>query len=238
MSRNLQKLIQRVFQIPQDRRKALNTYLKPYLSESRKERFEEVLSQRTRHLVVAMEDTYQEHNAGAIIRSADCFGLQDVYVIQNHNAHKVANTIAKGSTKWVTRHLYDQDNNGTKQCMKDLKEKGYQIVGTTPHTDITLNDLDISKPTAFFMGAEKRGISKSVEDECDTLMKIPMVGFTESFNVSVAVALILYDATTRLKKSEVDWKLSPQDYEDLWLEWTLKTIIRPEGYVDYFLENH
>jgi tRNA (guanosine-2'-O-)-methyltransferase len=87
-----------------------------------------------------------------------------------------------------------------------------------------LHDFDINQKSAFFFGVEKDGLSNDVLDNADGFLKIPMVGFTESLNISVAAAIVLQDVTQRLKKSDVDWQLSAQEKEQLYLEWLEKSI--------------
>ena len=217
-----------VAHLPQERKEALLERLNSYLTENRLTRFESVLSNRTRHFAVAVEDVYQEHNAGALVRTCDCFGVQDMYIMEHHNKYKVDRTISKGAVKWVDQHRFRR--NPHEDCIDTLKAKGYKIVATTPHTDDTdLPDLDISEPTAFIFGTEKEGITQKIIDRADAFVKIPMVGFTESFNVSVAAALVLQDTTTRLRRSNIDWQLKPEEKLDLQLDWALKTIVKAKA---------
>ena len=91
-------------------------------------------------------------------------------------------------------------------CIANLKERGYQIIATTPHeNDCMLEDFDISKPSALFFGTERHGLSDEVLAQADGFMKIPMVGFTESLNISVSAAIILQNVSTRLRHSDIRW---------------------------------
>lgn len=221
----------RVAQLSQAQKEALLARLNTYLTEKRLSRFESVLSMRTRHFTVAVEDVYQEHNAGALVRTCDCFGVQDMYIMEQHNDYKVDKNISKGAVKWVDQHRFRRNPHA--DCLDSLKEKGYRIVATTPHTDDTdLPDLDISLPTAFVFGTEKEGISQKIIDRADAFVKIPMVGFTESFNVSVAAALVLQDTTTRLRRSDINWQLKANEKLDLQLDWALKTIVKSKAVLE------
>lgn len=203
----------------------LLAYLQTYLTPERFARLEDVLAYRTRHFAVVLEDVFIDRNEGAIMRTCDCFGIQDVYMIESKYNKKIAHSIAKGAEKWLTQHRYDEGKSATTDCIRDLKDKGYQIVATTPHTnDYSLHDFDISKPSAFVFGAEKTGISKDMQQHADAFLRIPMYGFTESFNVSVAAAVMLQDLTKRLHQSEIQWKLEEEDESQLRLEWTIKSI--------------
>lgn len=216
---------------------ALLEFLEEYLTEKRNNLFEQVLDKRTRHFTVAMEDVFRERNSGAIIRTCDCFGIQEVHVIEDSYIQKVTHSIAKGAEKWVDCHIYKEDNDTTQACIDQLKDRGYQIIATTPHNqDCLLPEFDITKKSAFFFGSEKTGISQQVIDQADGFVRIPMHGFTESFNISVAVALMLQDLTQRLHNSDVDWQLTPEDRLMKKLEWAVKTVPRGPKLVDYFLE--
>lgn len=183
-------------------------HLLSFLTERRKNLFEEVISKRTRHFTIATEDVYQLHNTSAVMRSCDVFGIQDLHVIEEKVSKKIDREIAMGAQKWVNidRH------NSTKECINNLKENGYQIIATTPHNNSAeLKDFDISKKSAFFFGKEKEGLSDIVLDAADGYLKIPMYGFTESLNISVAAAIILQTLVSKLKDSDIDWELSEQE---------------------------
>ena len=218
-------------------KRGLLEHMEQYLTENRNRLFEEVLDNRTRHFTVAMEDVYKERNSGAIIRTCDCFGIQEVHVIEDSYNHRVAHSIAKGAEKWVDTFIHKEDNNSTQACIDRLKEKGFKIIATTPHNnDVVLPEFDISQKSAFFFGSEKTGISQTVIDQADGFMRIPMFGFTESYNISVAVALTLQELTRRLRKSDVNWQLSPEDRLLKKLEWTTKTVASGYKLADYYLD--
>jgi len=158
-------------------------HLETYLTENRLERFHNVLNNRTKHFTVATEDVYQLHNTSAVIRSCDVFGVQEVNIVEEQNSKRIDKEIAMG-------------------CIKDLKNKGYQIVATTPHTnDCLVHEFDVTKKSCFFFGRETEGLSQEVMDEADVFLKIPMVGFTESLNISVSAAIILQHVTTKLRQT-------------------------------------
>ncbi len=196
-------------------------HLLSFLTERRKNLFEEVISKRTRHFTIATEDVYQLHNTSAVMRSCDVFGIQDLHVIEEKVSKKIDREIAMGAQKWVNidRH------NSTKECINNLKENGYQIIATTPHNNSTeLKDFDISKKSAFFFGKEKEGLSDIVLDAADGYLKIPMYGFTESLNISVAAAIILQTLVSKLKDSDIDWELSEQEKNQIRLHWAKMSI--------------
>lgn len=209
-------------------------HLESYLTEQRKDRFKEVLSQRTKHFTVATEDVYQLHNTSAVIRSCDVFGIQEVHIIEERNSKRIDREIAMGAQKWVDLSRY----HSVKSAISELKQKGYQIVATTPHeNDAMLHDFDITKKACFFFGRETEGLSQEVIDEADCFLKIPMVGFTESLNISVSAAIILQHVTTKLKQSDIKWQLSEAEQQAKRLDWCKKTIKSYEDIIQRFYES-
>jgi tRNA (guanosine-2'-O-)-methyltransferase len=201
--------------------KKLLEHLETYLTEERKARFHAVISERTKHFTVATEDVYQLHNTSAVIRSCDVFGIQEVNIVEEVNSKRIDREIAMGAQKWVDLNRF----HSVSDCMHDLKKKGYQIVATTPHTDDgLLHEFDVSKKSCFFFGREMDGLSQDVIDNADCFLKIPMVGFTESLNISVSAAIILQHVTTKLRQSEIAWQLSEVEQLEKRLDWCKKTI--------------
>jgi tRNA (guanosine-2'-O-)-methyltransferase len=209
--------------------KKLLNYFEKHLTEKRKATFKRVLANRTKHFTVVLEDIYQPHNASAVVRTCDIFGVQDLHVIENKYVNRVSKYVAKGSQKWITSERYNSDGDNTKICLNTLKKNGYQIIATTPHNDsCLLQDFDINKKTAFVLGAEADGVSETVKNQADGFLKIPMVGFTESLNISVAAAIILQEVTTALRNSKIDWQLLKEEKESLYFDWVKKTIKNPD----------
>ena len=217
--------------------KLLN-YLEGFLTDNRKNLFKKVLDKRTRHFAVVLEDIFQPHNASAVVRTADIFGVQDVHAIENKYTNKVSRHVAKGSQKWVTSKRYKSDGDNTKICLDNLREKGYQIIATSPHNDsCLLQDFDVTKKSAFVFGVEAEGVSNYVKEQADGFLKIPMVGFTESLNISVAAAIILQDVTTKLRDSDINWQLSQKEKDDLYFDWVKKTIKNVEKIEKHYQQN-
>ena len=203
----------------------LTTYLEGFVTEKRKNTFKNILLNRTRHFTVVLEDIFQQHNSSAVIRSCDVFGIQDIHIIENKYHSKVSRHVAKGSQKWLNLINYKEDKNNTKDCLTRLKNEGYQIIATSPHNNTcTLHDLDISKKSAFIFGVEKSGVSEEVLINSDEILTIPMVGFTESLNISVAAAIILENLTNKLRNSNYPWRLSEKEQENLYTNWLEKSI--------------
>jgi tRNA (guanosine-2'-O-)-methyltransferase len=213
-------------------------YLEGFLTEKRKALFRDVLEKRTRHFTVVLEDIYQQHNASAVVRTCDIFGIQDLHVIENKYVNKVSRHVAKGSQKWLTFHHYREDTNNTTTCIHELRKQGYQIIATTPHNEsCMLQEFDIHKKSAFVFGVEKEGVSEEIMTQADGYLKIPMVGFTESLNISVAAAIILQNVSERLRNSSENWRLSELEKEALYLEWVEKTIKNVKKIKAHYFEN-
>ena len=217
----------------------LLTYLEGFVTDKRKKLFRNILQDRTRHFTVVLEDIYQQHNASAVIRSCDIFGIQDVHVIENKYKSKVSKNIAKGSQKWLSFHNYKEDTNNTLECLNSLKSKGYQIIATTPHNNsCSLHDFDLSKKSAFVFGVEKTGVSDLVMNNADKILRIPMVGFTESLNISVAAAIILENLSHQLRNSALDWALTVEEQQILYTSWIEKTIKNVDEIKERFIKNN
>jgi tRNA (guanosine-2'-O-)-methyltransferase len=187
--------------------------------------FDRIAAERTRYVTIALENIYQEHNASAVLRTCDCFGIQDLNVIEKDNQYQIQRDIALGSGRWVDIHNFNQEIDPTTKCINQLKQQGYQIVATTPHTDAyDVHDLPIDKPLAFFFGTERQGLSKEMMESADLHVRIPMYGFTESFNISVSVAILLQTIRQRLEMSNHLWKLSENEQIALKIQWCEKIL--------------
>ena len=206
-------------------RKELLRQLRTMVSENKLSRFESIIENRTRHVTVVLENLFQPHNASAVMRSCDCFGVQDIHVIENGNQYKLNEEIALGSSQWIDTHKYNQFENNTLDCINQLKSKGYKIIATTPHTDdVTIDQLELNEPTALFFGTELTGISDIAMEHADGFVKIPMQGFTESLNISVSAALCRYDVTTRLRQSDIPLQLSETEKIEIEIDWCKQVI--------------
>ena len=211
-----------------DKKKLLESLLS-CISENKKNKFSEIICHRTRHVTIVLEDIFQPHNASAVLRSCDCFGIQDVHIIENNNVYEDNPDISLGSSKWLTFFKYNKEPDNTPFCLTSLKKQGYKIVATTPHeNDFTPENFPIDQKFALVFGTELQGLTKNAFDFADAFIRIPMVGFTESLNISVSAALLLFTLTERLKKSEVDWRLSEEDKIEVKLQWARNTIRKSE----------
>lgn len=214
-------------------------YVLQFLSENKQDLFHRIIEHRTRYATVVLEDLYQPHNASAVMRSCDCFGIQDVHIIEKRNKWSTSPDVERGSSQWININRYNQrDKNNSIECIQTLKAKGYKIVATTPHTEMTINTMPIDEPVALIFGTEQSGVSADVLENSDYHIKIPMYGFTESFNISVAAAICMHTLRERLKGSEIKWQLTENEKIDTMLHWCSKSLDRYEKYEKVFLERH
>ncbi|MGB0917638.1 MAG: TrmH family RNA methyltransferase [Flavobacteriales bacterium] len=205
-------------------------YLKSFVTENKQGLISSRLQERTRHITVVLEDIYEPHNANAVLRSADCFGIQDIHLIQNTNYFERRQKVDLGSSKWLHLHEYREDHDNTTFCIQKLKEKGYSIVATSPHANsVSLHELPLDKPVALMFGTEKLGLSSNALEHADVHLNIPMYGFTESLNLSVSAAICLQHLAHKLRTSGVNWQLSESEIEKLENEWIRLCLKDPEG---------
>jgi len=203
----------------------LFNYLCECISENKINLFSKIIEYRTKHATVVLEDIYQPQNASAVLRTCDCFGIQDIHIIENKNKYEINPDVALGSSKWVNLIKYNQQEKNTLACIHELKNQGYRIVATTPHKDdVHLEDFNIDSKFALFFGTEMHGLSKEMIDHADEYLKIPMFGFTESFNISVSAAIITSNIISRIHKSTIKWKLSEEDKIDTLLNWARNVV--------------
>jgi len=213
-----------------DKEKWLLDKFYEHVSDNKKDKFDEYVKNRTRHVTVALENIFQPHNAAAVLRSCDCFGIQDIHIIENHNKYEPNKEIDMGSSKWLNTIKYSKTENNTTECIQALKAKGYKIVATTPHTnDSMIDELPLDAPIALLFGTELTGLTDEALELADAYVRLPMYGFTESYNISVSVALALFSVTERMRKDQsIDWRLSEHEQDLIKLQWAKKVVKHSE----------
>jgi tRNA (guanosine-2'-O-)-methyltransferase len=214
-----------------DRRKKtdLLNHLLEFISENKKMKFDQVIQFRTRYLTIVLEDIFQPHNASAVLRSCDCFGIQDVHIIENSNKYQINPKVALGSSQWLNLFRYNSAEHNTRACLQHLKNTGYSIVAASPHEQgYTIDNLPLDQKTAIIFGTEMQGLTNEALVMSDDFVKISMYGFTESFNISVSVALCLYRLSEKLRSSEISWQLNPEDAIDVKLRWAKQVVKNAE----------
>ncbi|MDZ7744028.1 MAG: RNA methyltransferase [Bacteroidota bacterium] len=224
-------------QLNAETKRELISFLSEYITENKRQKFEDVVNYRTRHITLVLEDLYQSHNASAVMRSCDCFGVQDVHIIENKNVFKVSKDVALGASKWLSIHKYKRTENNTLEAFDTLRNKGYKIYATTPQKDdMLVDEVPLEEKIAFVFGTELEGLTPIALEAADACVKIPMYGFTESFNISVSAAILLYSITHRLRKSDVDWALKEEEALDIRIDWARKVIKRCEVFERQFFK--
>jgi tRNA (guanosine-2'-O-)-methyltransferase len=215
-------------------------YLKKFVTKERQERIKEILTLRTRHVTIALEEVSQSQNVAAIMRTCEAMGIQDASSIERDKSIDIKTNIARGAIQWMTLHRYQLKNyaDPTVACIQDLQKKGYTVVATSPHATKKVSDLPIDRKIAFVFGTEISGLSDKALAAADERISIPQYGFVESFNVAVSAALCLYDITTRLRASTIPWQLTSEEQFDLELEWMEQSVERPELMKAAFLKTY
>lgn len=219
------------------RKKLINCFSE-YITDHKKQLIEEVLGYRTRHITIALEDIYHPQNASAVVRTCDCFGIQDLHIIENKNKYTLNPKVVMGASKWVDLIFHGQpEGSNTLNCINHLKAKGYKIIGTTPNKAAkSIHDIALDQKLALVFGTELSGLSEEAMRHADETVYIPMVGFTESYNLSVSVAISLCVLTQKLHYSDLQWRLRKEEKEALKMAWYSKIVSKPEILEKEFLK--
>lgn len=212
---------------------SLVAYLTSFITEERKQRFDEVFAGRSPHLSIVLEEVFQSHNASAVLRSADCFGIQYVHFIQERNRYSISGEVAMGSSQWlsITRQ------NNVAETASQLRREGYKLVATCPGKSTSDPfTLDLQSKTALLFGTEKSGLSPELLGLADAFVSIPTYGFTESLNISVAAAILMQILSGRIK-NEFPGKFDFTEEEsiEIRLQWLKHSIKRPELIIKEFV---
>jgi tRNA (guanosine-2'-O-)-methyltransferase len=199
--------------------------LSSFISDNKRALFERIAHDRTHHVTVVMEDIYQPHNASAVVRTCDLLGVQNIHIIENRNKYTMNPDVTLGSSKWTDMHRYREHADNSLACVERLKREGYRIVATTPRADsVTPHDIPLNEPLAFCFGTELTGLSETMMSHADIHLRIPMYGFTESYNISVSAAITLFTVMERLRASDVNWRMSDAQLFALKLAWARKVV--------------
>ena len=212
-------------------------YLSGFINEERRERLQQVLGERTRHITVVLEDVYQPQNASAVMRTCECFGIQELHVIENLYEYRLNPAVVQGSSKWIDliRHNREEQDN-SRACIEELKQRAYRIIAMDPAPGgKTVDQLDISDKLALCFGSEEPGLSATLLDLADETVKIPIHGFTQSYNLSVSAGISLYTLVTALRNSAVDWRLHEPDATDLYIKWLAQSTPSGQSLLEKYL---
>jgi len=229
----------------------LREYLESYITPKRKGRMKAVLAQRTRYIVCVLEDLYDPRNGSAVIRHCDALGIHELHAIENRNHFRTDKKVDMGSAQWLDIRVHGRSpeeqtsNDRTREsglvpscgvgALGALKNRGYRVVATSPIGHCLPENLDLrSGPVAIVFGGEKHGISARALEKADSTLRVPMVGFIESFNLSASAAIILYILSQRLRNEALPWELEDDDAERVMLEWACRTAPHAERLIRQF----
>ena len=203
-------------------RAQLVEHLSRHVTPRRLRRMRSVLAERTRWLTVVLEEVYQPHNASAVLRSCECFGVQEVHVVEQRNEFRVSRDVALGAARWLDVVRWQAGEGAAiGRCCDALAARGYRLAAATPAADaISVDDFDPCRgPVAVLFGTELEGLTAEALRRCPERVRIPTVGFTESLNISVSAALVLRELTRGLRRAGADWRLGEAEQEELLLRW-------------------
>ena len=188
------------------------------MTSERFQKIKDILNKRQPDLTVVMDNVHKPHNLAAIIRTCDAVGIGDIHGVST-NEQKVGVNLksASGSNHWVNLHIHDS----TSSIIRTLKKDDLSIYAANDSkAAVDYRRIDYTKPTAIILGAELDGISQDTLDGADGEIKVPMQGMVESLNVSVANAVVLFEAQRqRLRAGYYDTcRLENDVYEKLLFE--------------------
>lgn len=217
--------------------KQLIAHLSEFVTQDRLNLFQKNLKERTNRLCIVLEDIFHSQNASAVLRTADCFGVQNIHIIENRNEYLTHPSISLGSSKWLTQTFYNEQKNNTVNCLQKLKNEGFQILATTPHGKKSIHDVNVKdKKIALLFGAEQEGLSKAALDLADEKVTIPMFGFTESYNISVAAALCMQSLIGKIRVVNENWQLPDKEQGIVLLNWLRNSIKESAGIEKRFIQ--
>lgn len=208
-------------------------YLKQFLTEERLRKIEYFSVRSSDFVLPVLEDVYQFRNAAAIVRSVEACGFHKVVALEEENVFNPNLSVTKGAETWVEiqkmpHHL---------DSLKKIKNQGYKILAISPEKEaVMLPDYEIKSPMALVFGTEKEGVSEEILDFADETLAIPMYGFTESFNVSVAAAICMYESKQKLLKSDIDYYLSGEKLLRTQIRWAVNSIRSGEEILQRYLK--
>jgi|TARA_B110000914_G_scaffold205912_1_gene201440 tRNA (guanosine-2'-O-)-methyltransferase len=214
-------------------------HLSQFLTEERLHLFQEKLKERSNRITLVLEDVFQSRNISAAMRSADCFGIQNIHIIENKNNFVKDKSVSLGAGKWINIKQYNTEENNTINCLKKLKKEGYQIIATSPHnTNISLEEIDVkNNKIAIILGTELTGLSEKALSFADKRMKINMYGFTESLNISVSAAICCQSISSKMRKETTGWEVTEEEKTDILLNWIRNSIKSGKQIEEKFLDD-
>ncbi len=197
-------------------------YLSQFMLAERYENMRRVAAMRTRYMTICMENTFHPQNASALVRNCEAFGVQDIHAVETVCGFRPNVNIVRGTDKWVDIHRYGS----TGEAVEGLRQAGYRLVVTSPHKGgHTPESFDVERGKfCVVFGTEKDGVSGQIMEAADEFLVIPMCGFVESLNVSASAAILLQILTSRVRSSDVPWRLSEVEQAELLFRWAQESV--------------
>lgn len=213
----------------------LYEYMKGFLTEERLSKIDRFAEESSDFVLPIMENIYQFRNAAAIIRSVEACGFHKIIALEDENVFNPNAKVARGADNWMQIEKMERSINSLQQ----IKDRGYKIVAVSPEKEaVSLPNFDISQPVALIFGTEKEGVSPEMLEFADETLIIPMYGFTESFNVSVAAGICMYTLKQKLIDSGIEYKLSPEKKLAMKTQWAINSARSGEEIAQHFLTQH
>lgn len=207
-------------------------YLSGFLTEERLRKIEHFSKESSDFILPVMEDVYQFRNAAAIVRSVEACGFHKVVALEKENIFDPNLKVTKGADTWVEVEKMPRSID----ALQKVRDRGYKIVAVSPERNATmLPDYQPTSPLALVFGTEWEGTTDELLDFADETLAIPMYGFTQSFNVSVAAAICMYDLKQKLVHSNIDYKLSNEKLLEMKIRWAVNSIPSGEAILKHYL---
>lgn len=213
-------------------REKIFSLLGPFLTEARKERINQAVLKRTNMFIPILENIYDQGNISAVFRSCEGMGFGEAHLIQTQDKFKVSARVTRGADDWLNIFTWKDLT-----PLQELKKRGYQVLATSFDNAKPIEKVDFSIPTAVVFGNEKEGVSQEALKSCDGTVYIPMRGFSQSFNISVAAALFFYHVRRELEGKDLIDNREYQNY--LHSEYILRCISNPDNlFKEVLLRRH
>lgn len=208
-------------------------FLRHHITDRRKERIRQVVDERTHTVVPVVEGLYDMGNVSAVLRSAEALGYYSVHVVETSERFKNSSRTSSGAEKWLDIHRWQKPAD----CYTQLKDDGYQLAVTHLDGSVPLSQIDFTRPTAVVFGNEAEGVSEETLAHADYRCQIPMVGFVQSYNVSVAAALTLFHAhRERTNELGRQGDLSPEEKLALTARYYIRSVTKAEQILRRYIE--
>jgi tRNA (guanosine-2'-O-)-methyltransferase len=221
----------------------LINHLFEYITENKRKKIEEISAFRTRYLTLVLEDIEESKDASAVIRTCDCFGIQEINIVENNSRYRINPDVTMGSSKWIdinqfkSPKLPEKPTDNTSICLDFLKTKNYKIIAMTPNpAAISLEELPVDHKIALMFGSEEKGLSEMALKKADFRVRIPSYGFSESYTISVSAAISINFLMAKILNSGIPIFLTETELIDLKLKWIKKVIKKAEMLEKKFFE--